>query len=368
MDLTLFANDEEELPSQLKWTASEVPRDLFDVSIDERNVMKIMPVADRSGEGGMVLTVADTHGNEATVNVTVRIMSVNDPPVISGVPNLTLKVNVVTKLDVSQYIRDVDNDRSELRVTVNSLYASVSGFVISFEYPEEDGLDSDVVRILVSDGKAVGHQDISVTLKFPPAFSEETGQVDVEVGKEATVDLTRYVYDREEGPTGLKYTFTRVDRSLIEVSVDSGAQMKIRANKGKTGSNDFILQVTDSDGNRANQTIHVVVSPASSIFEGGEGPMLWLVPLIIVVAMVGAAGGMYMVALRRKRLLEEQQSREDRRMLLTGEERMVTARVATSGGGHAGVPAGKVCFACGSKLVALGSGSFQCVKCGRTQK
>jgi len=84
--------------------------------------------------------------------------------------------------------------------------------------------------------------------------------------------------------------------------------------------------------------------------------------------MVGAAGGMYVVALRRKRLLEEQQASQERKMLPTGEERMVTARVATSGGGHAGVPAGKVCFACGSKLVALGSGSFQCTKCGRTQK
>jgi len=55
-------------------------------------------------------------------------------------------------------------------------------------------------------------------------------------------------------------------------------------------------------------------------------------------------------------------------MLPTGEERMVTARVPSRGGGHAGVPAGKVCFACGSKLVALGSGSYQCVKCGRTQR
>ena len=370
MDLTLFANDEEDLPSQLKWTASDVPTDLFSASIDERNVMRITPVADKSGEGSMLLTVRDTHGNEGTVNLTVRVQTVNDAPVISGVPNLTLKVNSVFKLDVTQYVQDMDNDRSELRVTVNSLYASVSGFVISFEYPEEEGLESDVVRILVSDGKAVGHQDISVTLKFPPMFGTPIGEITVEVGKEATVDLTRYVYDREDGPSGLKYAVTRVDKALIEVGVDSGGELKIKANKGRTGSNDIYLVVTDSDGNKANQTIHVVVTPAGSIFGSGEGTevLMWVLPLAVVVAMVGAAGGMYFIALRRKRLLEVEQARDERKMLPTGEERMVTARGPGASGGQAVVPAGKVCFACGAKLVALGSGSFQCVKCGRTQK
>jgi hypothetical protein len=267
-------------------------------------------------------------------------------------------------------VHDVDNDISELRVTVNSLYASVSGFVITFEYPEEEGLESDMVRILVSDGKATGHQDISVTLKFPPVFSETVGEITVEVGKEATVDLGRYVYDREDGPTGLKYTVTRVDKALIEVGVDPGGELKIKTNKGRTGTNDIYLVVTDTDGNKANQTIRVVVTPASSIFGNGEGAgwLMWGLPLVVVVALVGVAGGMYMTALRRKRRLEETQASEERKMLPTGEERMVTARSPGSDGGHAGVPAGKVCFACGSKLVALGSGSYQCVKCGRTQK
>jgi hypothetical protein len=370
MDLTLFANDEEDLPSLLRWSAEDVPTELFSVSIDEHNVMKITPVADRSGEGSMLLKVQDTRGNEAAVNLTVKVQTVNDAPVIAGVPNLTLTVSSVYRLDVKPYVHDVDNDISELRVTVNSLYASVSGFVITFEYPEEEGLESDMVRILVSDGKATGHQDISVALKFPPVYTDTVGEITVEVGKEATVDLGRYVYDREDGPTGLKYTVTRVDKALIEVGVDSGGELKIKANKGRTGSNDIYLVVTDSDGNKANQTIRVVVTPAGSIFGSGEGAgwLMWALPLGAVVAMVGVAGGMYMIALRRKRRLEEKQAREEKKMLPTGEERMVTARGPSGVGGHAAVPAGKVCFACGSKLVALGSGSYQCVKCGRTQR
>jgi hypothetical protein len=78
---------------------------------------------------------------------------------------------------------------------------------------------------------------------------------------------------------------------------------------------------------------------------------------------------MYMVASRRKRRLEDQQAKEDREMLPTADDRMVTlAAPAGSTAQPAAVPPGKVCFACGSKLIPLGLGSFQCTKCGRNQK
>jgi len=373
MDLTLFANDEEDLPSKLKWTAENVPVELFTANIDERNILKISPLADKSGEGSMLLLVKDSGGNEVMVNISVRVLSVNDAPQISGVPNITLAVNAEYKLDVRQYVRDVDNELSELRVTVNSLYAAVSGFVITFKYPNDESLESETVRILVTDGKGTGHQDILVTLKFPPSFTEVVGEVSVEAMKETTVDLTRYVYDREDGPTGLKWAVSHVDRSLIEVSVDSGGQMKVRSTKEKTGTNDITVTVTDSDGNKANQTVRISVVPKKSLFggEGGSDWLIWVLPGVAVAAIVGSAGAAYFVALRRKRRLEEQQSQVDEgsAMLPTKEDRMVTlAAPAGQGGQEAGVPAGKVCFACGSKLMAMGLGSYQCTKCGRNQR
>jgi len=369
MDLTLFAMDEEDLPTMLTWRAEDVPTDLFTATIDARNVMRITPLPDRSGEGSMLLIVRDTGGNEAMVNLTVKVLSVNDAPIISGVPNLTMPVNGLYKLDIRQYVRDVDNDVSELRVTVNSLYASVSGFVITFQYPNEENLEGETVRILVSDGKATGHQDITVTLKFPPTFTEVIGEVRMEVGKETTVDLTRYVYDREDGATGLKWTLSHVDKSMIEVSVDSSAQMKIKS-KDKTGSNDILLTVTDTDGNKATQTIRVTVTPKAAIFGGGgEGSWLILVlPVVAVAAIIGAAGGMYMVASRRKRRLEAQQAMMEREMLPTSDDRMVTLSAPAGPRSEGSVPPGKVCFACGSRLAPLGQGSYQCTKCGRTQK
>jgi hypothetical protein len=368
LDLTPFGMDEEDSPSELKWRAENVPTDLFTVNIDDHNVMTIVPVKYKYGDGKLLLVVRDTAGAEALANLTVKVVHVNQPPVIAGVPDLRVNVNVPYKLDVNPYVSDVDNDLKELRVTTNSLYATVSGFVITFQYPNDESLESETVRITVSDGKATGHEDIHVTLSFPPVFTEAIAPVSVEATKDVSVDLTRYVNDREDGPTGLKWSFSHLDKTLIQVSVDSNASMRVRSVGDKTGTTEFILTATDSDGNKVNATVQVTVMPKKSVFGGvgGGDVLLWALPVVLVAGIIGGSAGFYMMASRRKRRLEEEQARQDMQMLPTAEQKMVTL-----GAGPAApesVPAGKVCFACGSALRVAGAGTFACTKCGRTQK
>jgi hypothetical protein len=316
----------------------------------------------------MLLVVRDTAGAEALANLTVKVVHVNQPPVIAGVPDLRVNVNVAYKLDVKPYVSDVDNDQKELRVTTNSLYATVSGFVITFQYPNDESLESEVVRITVSDGKAAGHQDIHVTLSSPPGFTEAIPGLRMEATKDVSVDLTRYVNDREDGPTGLKWSFSHLDKTLIQVSVDSNASMRVRSVGDKAGTTEFVLTATDSDGNRVNATVQVTVTPKRSVFGGvgGSDVLLWALPVVLVAGILGGSAGFYMMASRRKRRLEEEQARQDKQMLPTAEQKMVTLGTGTAGAQS--VPEGKVCFACGSKLMAAGAGSFTCTKCGRTQK
>jgi len=369
LDLSPFAMDEEDAPGQLVWRAENVPLDLLNVSIDEMNLMTITPLPDLSGDARFILIVRDRAGAEAMVNLTVKVLPVNDPPMIKGVPNILVKVNVPYKLDVRQYISDPDSDVStQVRLSTNSLFASVAGFVITFQYPNDESLEGEVVRLTVSDGRATGHQDITVTLSFPPAFTDPISSLSVEATKEIVVDLTRHVNDREDGPGGLKWAASRVDKTLITVSVDTNGSMKIRSVGERTGATEFIITVTDSDGNKVNQTVTVVVTPKKTVF-GGVGTndlLLWGIPVVLVVAIVGGAAAFYLMASRRKRRLEEEQAATAAQMLPTQEQRMVTLGPSTTAA--QAVPEGKVCFACGSKLVATGPGAFQCTKCGRTQK
>ena len=369
LDLTPFAMDEEDSSSQLVWRAENVPVELLNVSIDERNVMTITPLADLYGDAKFIMIVRDRGGLEAMVNLTVKVLPVNDPPVVRGIQNIGVKVTVAYKLDVRQYIKDVDSDVStQVRVTTNSLYASVSGFVITFQYPNDESLESEVVRITASDGRASGHQDITVTLSFPPSFSEAIGTVSLEATKEAVLDLTRYVNDREDGPGALKYAASRVDRTLISVSIDGNGSLRIRSVGDKTGSTEFVLTVTDTEGNKVNQSVQVTVTPKKSVFGGvaGNDLLLWALPVVLVAAIVGGSAGFYMMASRRKRRLEEEQAAAGKQMLPTQEQRMVT--LTGPAGAAPAVPAGKVCFACGSRLAVAGIGTYQCTKCGRTQR
>jgi len=92
--------------------------------------------------------------------------------------------------------------------------------------------------------------------------------------------------------------------------------------------------------------------------------LLWALPVILVAAILGGSMTFYVLASRRKRRLETEQAAAASQMLPTSEQRMVTLGPSIT---ELKVPEGKVCFACGSKLIALGPGSFQCTKCGRDQ-
>jgi hypothetical protein len=369
LDLTPFASDEEDTPAQLVWRAQNVPTELLSVTIDERNMLTIMPVQDQYGDASFFLIVKDRGGLEAQVNLSVKVLPVNDPPVIKGLPNLTVRVNVPLKLDTRPNVTDVDSDVStQVRITTNSLYASVQGFTITFLYPNDESLDSEVVRITASDGRASGHQDITVTLSFPPTYTEPIGTQSVEATKEVLVDLTRHFNDREDGASGLRWTYTRVDSTLIKITVDANGTMRIRSVSEKTGATEFNITATDSDGNKVTQTVLVLVTPKKTVFGGvaSNDILLWGLPVALVAAIVGGSAAFYLVASRRKRRLEEEQASAAQQMLPTQEQRMVT--LGPSAPGAPSVPEGKVCFACGSRLVVAGPDSFQCTRCGRTQK
>ncbi|MGQ9583357.1 MAG: hypothetical protein ACUVV6_07585, partial [Thermoplasmatota archaeon] len=367
LDLTTFAWDEEDLPGQLKWRAENVPSELITVEVSERNIMTIRPLPEVSGEGMMLLIVRDSGGLEAMVNMTVKVISVNDPPIVDPIPPQRVQVGVPMTLDIKPYVSDVDNSPSELRVTVSTIYASTQGFVVTFLYPNDESLDSETVRVTVSDGRATSHRDVLVQLSFPPSFQEMLGEISLETGREVVIDLTMYASDREDGPLGLSYSVSGVDRTLLEVSVDASGVMKIRS-LGKTGRTELKVQATDSDGNTASTNLTVVISSrrVTGSMEVESGVLLWAVPAALVVAIIAVASGFYVVALRRKQRLESEQARIERETLLMGSTAPASAPATRASPHRTPLPT-RPCFACGSKLVVAGPGIYQCTKCGRKQ-
>jgi len=303
LDLTTFAGDEEDAPDGLRWRAEEVPPGLMRITIDDRNVLSLSPLPDASGSCVLRLVVRDSAGAESSLNVSVTIVPVNDPPVIGPIPDVAVKVDLPYQFDLRPYVSDVDNVMSELRVTVGSQYVNISGLLLTFRYPDDESLDREFVRISVSDGRATAYRDIAVALRFPPVFTGEPGVITVGARKAVSVDLTRYVNDREDGPSGLRWALGRVDPAMLEASIDGNGRLTVRSLDGGLATTSFEVRVTDTDGNTVNRTVEVSVIVQKPAVRTQEGIDMFPVALAAVVAAV-LVGGSAMVFLASKRKIK----------------------------------------------------------------
>ncbi|WP_455392096.1 Ig-like domain-containing protein, partial [[Eubacterium] cellulosolvens] len=136
------------------------------------------PRNDNIGMSEVIITVSDNHGALDRHKFYVTAEGVNDPPTISGAPD-TLEVKALenTFMNLEQYIDDIDNDLSELELNTDSEYATVNGFIITFNYP--NSVPSENVAVTASDGNAVSQPHyIQVTVIFndldPPIVEDHS--------------------------------------------------------------------------------------------------------------------------------------------------------------------------------------------------
>ncbi|UCE36268.1 MAG: DUF2341 domain-containing protein [Thermoplasmata archaeon] len=119
--------------------------------------------------GSEVITfrATDPHGALAEDSILVVVVPVNDPPTIGLIPTQEKKVGDQWILDLSQYIHDIDNDMSELIITVESAagegYVTLVGNMLVFQYPE--GIKIDTITITVTDGELVATSSFIVDIK-----------------------------------------------------------------------------------------------------------------------------------------------------------------------------------------------------------
>lgn len=301
LDLAPFGLDEEDGPAGLRWRAGPVPPGLVEITIDGRSLMRVSPLPDASGSCVVTMVLRDGSDAECQVNLSIRVVPVNDPPVLARIPVQAVKVNTTHQLDLRPFVSDVDNAVSDLRVATSSVYASVSGLLLTFRYPADEALDAETVRISVSDGRSTVSGDVAVALRFPPVFTGDIGVITVGAGKAVSLELARLVQDREDGPSGLRLSVAGVDQGIIEAGIDGNGRLTVRSLGSRPAATSFEIIVRDLDGNTANRTVQVAVTaPRPS---APDEPALDLLPLAVAAAVAaalvaGSAGACWMAGRR----------------------------------------------------------------------
>ena len=193
------------------------------------------------GTETLIFHLVDPLGLEATIEQTVVVNAVNDPPILN-LPDKTFHVTygIQDTIDFSLYVSDVDNDVSELTLAASSddygQYLTSSGLSVTFNLPESLNDKILTIKLTLTDGEDNEDETIRVKVtgnhrpKWTKAFP--TGVVLTE-----NVDLTNYLdlddyFTDQDGDTlyystPVKYTSPNV---IVDINPENQASFKAKPN------------------------------------------------------------------------------------------------------------------------------------------
>jgi hypothetical protein len=119
------------------------------VTIDLNHSVAIAAPQDWFGAEFVTFRAIDLYGALVEDTIQVDVRPINDAPVVAVIPNQYV-LSREWALDLTIYITDVDNDISELNVTVDSQYVDADSLILFFSYPE--GVNRENITIRVTDG------------------------------------------------------------------------------------------------------------------------------------------------------------------------------------------------------------------------
>jgi hypothetical protein len=199
----------------LGWLFDDVdtePTDLTLEVLDANATVDVMAVDLLFGTGGferdLPVRVSDATSTVDGV-LPVRVVAVDDAPVISWIGKVYMNEDELFHLDLSPYVSDEDTAVGDLSVIVGEPNCTVDGLVLTFYFWDvpEGGLDLRV-PLKVSDGTSTVNSSFRLQVNDIPdlTFAPEVGEVATQrfsVGVERTVDLGPYVTDVDTPLEGL---------------------------------------------------------------------------------------------------------------------------------------------------------------------
>ncbi|MDH3365998.1 MAG: cadherin-like domain-containing protein [Thermoplasmata archaeon] len=223
--------------SSLRWHAEDVNTSLYSVDHDSTSeaYVSFKTQPDRSGIDVFRLWVRDSNGFSTYQDITVIIQSVNDRPRFVNTPptELYVKFDTPYSFDYAYYVRDVDTQKSNLRM-FSSLPGNVyfDGIIGTFIFGERDGASSyfEIITLTVTDApEGVPHDStnsdslkivVRVTEDTPPSLSKELPDVELDEGEmdHFAFDLDDYFFDLDNDYLVYTYGFENIDIFIDWVS------------------------------------------------------------------------------------------------------------------------------------------------------
>jgi hypothetical protein len=265
-DLDDYFDDPDE--DSLFFTSGNVNTEII---IHDDNTVDFIAPEDWNGVETVSFSAIDPENARAEDIILVTVLPINDPPTISGVPDLVVRYDDPSRpeynytFDLEPYIHDVDNDISELVVTTDDpsnifFYAPLNA-VMAIHYPESMKGQTVTVRITVSDGSSMAYQDIRITIldNWPPETSSPIPDFTLyeDVPFPNAFSLDSYFYD----PEGGVLVYSSIS-SNVSISINlANSNVSFSSVLNWFGEEFVTFRAMDVQGAILEQTIRVTVLP-----------------------------------------------------------------------------------------------------------
>lgn len=238
IDLSTLATDPDHPAKALKWSFSG-NRQLQVVLNKDNTVQVKTPNSQWHGKETVTFTVTDPEGGKASHKMDFTVTEVNDPPVLSKIPNQKIKEKDVFKpVSLDDYVKDPDNKPSEMKWSVSGnkyLKAEItSARKLVISAPNKYfWCKPDTMTLTVKDPQGASATTTVVyeitSVNDAPEMKDIPGQTIKEKTQFKDIPLDNYVHDADHRNNQLKWT-------AVVKKADAPAQApKAKPAKGKKG-------------------------------------------------------------------------------------------------------------------------------------
>jgi hypothetical protein len=234
------------------------------VTINNDRTVDISSLSEWSGVDTVTFRAEDPVGALAEDTIVVTVIPVNDPPKISGVPDLIVHYDYDYKFDLAAYIEDKDNITDELSIFSSDInhvrFNDLSPTEMIINYPQSMLGTTVPVSIFVSDGIESDMQIINITVSddYPPEV--HTPLPDIEFYEDAELadvfDIDDFFLDMDGD--SLYYTYGHTN---IHITINENNIVTFNSELDWYGSEMATFRAVDPIGALAEDTIIITVLP-----------------------------------------------------------------------------------------------------------
>ncbi|MFA5175812.1 MAG: tandem-95 repeat protein [Candidatus Nanoarchaeia archaeon] len=173
LDLNLYVSDVDNLDSEMTWTATGATNIIVSIN-PVTKIATFSALQDWNGAEPITLQACDLEPLCDTDNIIVTVNPVNDDPIVTDIPDLTMtEDSVVTSIDLDDYVSDIDNTDAQITWTTSGntnigVSINPTTHVVTFT-PAHDWSGVEPITFIANDGNGGTDSDVSIVTVTPVA-------------------------------------------------------------------------------------------------------------------------------------------------------------------------------------------------------